>query len=41
MSAALITFLALLPVLLIALSFLRSTVLTQYLDDKHEKRQAG
>lgn len=39
MSPWLLTFVAFVPVLLVALSFLRSTVLSKYLDDKHERRQ--
>jgi hypothetical protein len=39
MSPWLLTFVAFVPVLLLALSFLRSTVLSKYLDDKHERRQ--
>lgn len=39
MSALLITALAFIPVLLIGLSILRSTVLTKYLDDPHDKRR--
>lgn len=41
MSPWLLTFVAFIPVLLVALSFLRSTVLSKYLDDRTQKRQAG
>lgn len=39
MSPWLITFVAFVPVLLLALSFLRSTVLSKYLDDKSTRRR--
>lgn len=37
MSSWLITFFALVPVLLVGLSFLRSTVLSKYLDDQPDR----
>lgn len=40
MSPWLITFVAFVPVLLVALAFLRSTVLSKYLDDRYEKRHS-
>ena len=40
MSALFVTALAFIPVLLIGLSVLRSTVLTKYLDDPEVKRRS-
>jgi hypothetical protein len=39
MSALLVTALAFIPVAFFALAFLRSTILSKYLDDPHTKRR--
>jgi hypothetical protein len=37
--AIFITFAALIPVIFVSLAFLRSTVLSKYLDNPHERRR--
>lgn len=38
--APIVTFLCFIPFLFVALAFLRSTLLTKFLDDPHQKRPA-